>query len=843
MASRTAASEARLRDPQPTAVVRGRRSESEAARLCRRATQAALGAAVVALAMINGALLTSYFAGSATGAEAALRLFRWNWGSPGVTTPHEPDQFADSDSGHLDPDNELVEAFEGGLQRSTAGQLGTAEEGERHDRKDERGTRSTSSEQLPKVTSNLPLRSPRKQISRRKSLQSFQDVRRIRLEESSARCSQPECLWYRHHMNTKLDRSVDPCDDFYGHVCGPRWFKPNAKPTFEAESIEKLMSCLDLNVRVQKRSPLRWVRNAVFLYQSCLKSNGSRAVRDKLFARLHRRNSSTTPPQTEAPVVIFHLGLQEMMPQLQSEYLEHVNVHPLARVYLAPSGGNGKGAARRYVPHVRCPELLLKRFFLLYPEQSERDYKSLIEKSLKGVLNLSEVAGKIVYIEKRLMNIISGAANARLVTAEGMRSLGNATMKWLSHLFPSSYGRRSNLRIVDQDYVSRIVDILKQVCTPADLADYFQFRALVEYSSFLNITPLIPLSYDTHVSAVPLRVQGCLHLVENFYKHGMRIMGTEALGGDIRAWRIPLRQEVEALFTDVRRTLQRYARSWFSSSSVDIAVRKLRSMKLAYLGASVVHPTSYATSTPEFTSLDHFGDLVWDVVRRDFNKTINYDSLFRASIFSTSVEYNADTNTLYVPHALVTMPALFSETLHPIFVPILGAKMLKAVMAAVDIRGSDVATDDGDYRNWWQLVDRLKYQNRSACFRNQLDSEIRRVSARANFSAFLNLFIAESAAIRPLLDLYRQRASQRFPQGFAPYGDRLNADQVFYYVYAMGQCEHPRTEGVQIRFRHAIPARIRVNSALANDPGFQETFTCKIRSRMAPPRRCSYWTA
>ncbi|KAH9378293.1 hypothetical protein HPB48_021372 [Haemaphysalis longicornis] len=424
MAGRTAASEDRLRDPQATATGRGRRSESEGAQLCRRATQAALGAAVVALAMINGALLTSYFAGSGTGDEAALRLFRWNWGNPDVTTPHEPGQLADTDSGRLDPENELVGALEGGPQRSAGGELDTAEEGERDDRKGGAGRRRTSSEQLPNVTSNLPLRSTRKQISKPKSPQSFRDARRIRLEESSARCSQPECLWYLHHMNTKLDRRVNPCDDFYGHVCGPRWFKPNAKPTFEAESIEKLMSCLDLNVRVQKRSPLRWVRNAVFLYQSCLKSNGSRAVRDKLFARLHRRHSSTTPPQTEAPAVIFPLGLQEIVPQLQSEYLEHVNVHPLARVYFAPTGGNGKGGARRYVPQVCSPELLLKRFFLLYPEQSERDYKRLIEKSLKDVLNPSKVAGKIVYIEQRLMNIVSGSCQRADGHGRGNSKLG-----------------------------------------------------------------------------------------------------------------------------------------------------------------------------------------------------------------------------------------------------------------------------------------------------------------------------------------------------------------------------------------------------------------------------------
>ncbi|KAH9372719.1 hypothetical protein HPB48_022403 [Haemaphysalis longicornis] len=69
-------------------------------------------------------------------------------------------------------------------------------------------------------------------------------------------CSQPECRWYAHRINTRLDENVDPCDDFYGHVCGQRQYGPNAKPTFEAESIEKLMSCVDLNMRVEKYAPL-----------------------------------------------------------------------------------------------------------------------------------------------------------------------------------------------------------------------------------------------------------------------------------------------------------------------------------------------------------------------------------------------------------------------------------------------------------------------------------------------------------------------------------------------------------------------------------------------------------
>ncbi|XP_077508213.1 neprilysin-1-like isoform X2 [Amblyomma americanum] len=761
----------------------------------------------------------------------------WRQGAVTISDAHQ-----DLADGPFDFEDEPVGPVEDGPQE------GGTENEDTSKPKNTEGTTKSAAKELSAPRSRLrirrPQKSPTKRIARHHPPQPARDPRRLRFSDSDSTCSQPECLWYLHHIDTKLDRTINPCDDFYGHVCGPQWFAPNVKPTFEAESIEKLMSCLDLNIRVERHSPLRWVRNTAFLYQSCLTSNGSRAVREKLLAKLYR-NPPSSEPVTSAPAVVFRIGLQEMVPHLQSEYLEHLRVHPLASVYLAPAGPHTTTGGKSYVPYVDTPELLLKRFLLRYPDLTEGDYKRLIEGALVDVENASVVASKIVHIEKRLLNIVSAAASKRkdrTLSGNRITALGNATVRWLSHLFPKSFGGRLNVRILDEDYVSHVVEMLKHVCTPADIADYFYFRTLVEYSSFLNITSLIPLSYDTHLNAVPLRVQGCLHMVENFYKHGMRILAIEALGGNLAVWRIPFQREVEALFDDVRRSLQRFVRFWFTSWTVDIALRKLRSMKLAYLGAKTAYPTWYAASTPETRSLEDFASLIKDAVRRDFNDTDNYDFLHRASVFSTSVEYNPDTNSLYVPHALVTMPVLFSETLHPIFVPILGAKMLQGIMMAIDVRGSDAPTEDGGYRSWWSPGDWRKFENRSACFREQLESEVRNVSPRSSFLGFHTRFTAESAAIEPLFEVYKRRTAERFPDGIGRNDERLRENRLFYYAYAMGQCERPGTDGVQIRFKHAIPARIRVNSALANFPGFQKTFRCRIRTKMAPPRRCTYWT-
>lgn len=757
----------------------------------RTAVQVILGVAVIGLAMVNGGLLSSYFRKDAV--------------YPPHRTPSKTAITDEMEPETRDTSNNLDAAVVAAYPNGQSYPLPNGEL-EQYDRP---------------LNSESPMK-PSKGAWHRKRNKAFVEG-----------CTDPECLWYDHHMETKLDSTIDPCDDFYGHVCSSKWFAPYGKPTYEMESIEKLMSCLDLNLRVEKHSPLRWTRNSAFLYDACLRSNGSQLIRDQLLVRLRLR------PVTKAPSVIFRIGLQEMMPKLQSEYLENVKVHPLASVYMAPSG-----PAKGYVPYVDSPQLLLKRFFLRYPNRTEGDYQRLVESVLTDMDDPALVASKVVHIEKRLSNIVSGTPERMAdwkLTPDRMARMGNATLRWLAHLFPASFGGRLNVRILDQNYVSQLVDILKHICTPEDVADYFHFRTLVEYSSFLNITSLIPLSYETHVSGVPLRVQGCLHMVENMYKHGLRMLGTEAIGGNLGVWRIPFEYEMGKLFEDVKDALSRYVRRWFSSNTVDKALRKVRSMELAHLGSKVSSPSLYAQSTPELRSLSDFSRLVRDTVSRDFNETNNLDFMHRISVFSTSVEYNSDTNSLFVPHALITLPVLQSETLHPIFLPIVGAKVLHGAIAAIDNRGSESPTDEGNYKTWWSLYDQLTFENRSRCFKEQLDRAVKMVYPQSSRLDFLDNFIADNAILEPLYDIYRKRVIRRYPDGMGRADDEVKEDKLFFYVYAMGHCEAPGTETVQLKYRHATPARLRVNGALANFQRFRKTFKCRAGKPMSPVQRCMYW--
>ncbi|XP_064459315.1 phosphate-regulating neutral endopeptidase PHEX-like [Ornithodoros turicata] len=684
-------------------------------------------------------------------------------------------------------------------------------------------------------------------------------------------CREPECLWYLQHIRTKLNERIDPCDDFYSHVCTDKWFAPNDKSTFHMSSLEKLMSSMDMNLRVERHSQLKWLRNSAFLYDACVTGNFSKSLRRALFYRRprratprphvarprpHLRLTSHPPPTTSPapppqPAVVFKIGLQEMapslerdlrdvLPRLHRQYLEGYKVSALANVYMAPMGRK----SRLYVPFIDSPDLIIKRFFLRYPNRTEEDYRKLIASTFTDVNDPEAVAIKIVGIEKRLSDVISGSSarlGDRVMTPEHMARRGNATLNWLTELLPSSSGRGSSIHVLDKGYVTRMVDILRDVCAPKDIKNYLDFRTLVHYSPFLNITPLIPLSYGEEVKDVPPKVQGCLRFVETIYKQGMRMLGTEALGGNFAQWRIPFEYQMSSLFEDVKRVLAKYALKWFSPGTASVAVKKIQSMELTYLGARITTPSFYAQNTPEIKDLRDFGRLISDTVRRDFHNKSNLDFMHKTSIFSTEVEYNGDTNALYIPHGIVTLPILLSDRLHPIFVPIVAQKVLHGVMAAIDSRGSESLLAGNKYRTWWSSRDRHLFQNKSHCYKAQLSRAVKRILPIASGHVFLETFMADNAIMEPLYDVYRRRISKRNWDGSMRGDERVKEDRVFFYAYAMGLCERPGLERVQLLYRKTIPARLRVNSALTNFPRFQRAFQCTHGKKMVSGESCSYW--
>lgn len=114
----------------------------------------------------------------------------------------------------------------------------------------------------------------------------------------------------------------------------------------------------------------------------------------------------------------------------------------------------------------------------------------------------------------------------------------------------------------------------------------------------------------------------------------------------------------------------------------------------------------------------------------------------------------------------------------------------------------------------------------------------------------VSALVAESLLLEPLHERYLRRLRATPDQA----RDRrspvagLTYDQLFYVLYAAGQCERPtprRTsregaERARVGFGEA-PARARINVALRNYAPFAAAFGCQRGHDMRPRKTCPRW--
>ncbi len=147
----------------------------------------------------------------------------------------------------------------------------------------------------------------------------------------------------------------------------------------------------------------------------------------------------------------------------------------------------------------------------------------------------------------------------------------------------------------------------------------------------------------------------------------------------------------------------------------------------------------------------------------------------------------------------------------------------------------------GNLSNWWTAADRKEFDTRTACVAREYDQFIAVDDVHLNGKLTLGENVGDLGGLKLALMAYMARAGagndkDQASEGFTP-------EQRFFLGYAQGWCENDTPEILRLQAQtdpHST-TKYRVDGVVINLPEFQKAFSCKTGAPLAPEKRCEVW--
>ncbi len=145
----------------------------------------------------------------------------------------------------------------------------------------------------------------------------------------------------------------------------------------------------------------------------------------------------------------------------------------------------------------------------------------------------------------------------------------------------------------------------------------------------------------------------------------------------------------------------------------------------------------------------------------------------------------------------------------------------------------------GNLRDWWTAQDGKEFQKRAACISNQYSSYTIIDDIKINGKLTLGEDVADLGGLLLAYNAWKQDTKN---DKLEPIDD-LTPEQRFFVGYGQSWCGQTRDETKRLRATvdpHS-PEKYRTNGVVSNMPEFQEAFHCKAGQPMVNANRCRVW--
>jgi putative endopeptidase len=281
------------------------------------------------------------------------------------------------------------------------------------------------------------------------------------------------------------------------------------------------------------------------------------------------------------------------------------------------------------------------------------------------------------------------------------------------------------------------------------------------------------------------------------------------------------------------------ALDWMSPKTKELALVKLHAVTNKI--GDKAHWLNY--STVKVTRDDAFGDSqrasAFEVARQlnKIGKPVDKTD-WEMSQPTVNAYYDPQENDINFPAGILQPPFYDNKMDDAVNYGGIGAVIGHELTHAFDDQGRQY-DDKGNLRDWWTEADAKAFEGLADCLVKQYGGYTAVDDVKVNGKLTLGENTADNGGLRISYMALHDMEAGKQP---APV-DGFTADQRFFLGWAQVWCQNQTPESLrqQALTNPHSPAENRVNGAVSNMPEFGKAFSCKEGQPMAPMKSCRVW--
>src|SRR5271154_1594522 len=642
---------------------------------------------------------------------------------------------------------------------------------------------------------------------------------------------------------TSLDRSVDPCVDFYKFTCGG-WQKKNPIPADQSgwsvyakltsENQQFLWGILEADAKAKDRTPVQ--QKVGDYFGACMDTKAIDALGDKpAQPELERINALKTRPELIAAISQLHHGYPGSYFFGSGTDQDAID----SSVIIVEVEAEGLGLPDRdYYIKDDAKSVTLRGQYAAFVQQ-------LLTLGGESAAQAKSDADAILHIETALAKASLTRVERRdphkiyhMMTVGELGEIAPA-LDWPNYFEIQGAPGVAKLNVSQPEFMKAVQAELTTESVEA-LRAYLRFHYLSATAQLLA-HPFDQAYFDFYsktlrgVPAMPPRWKTCTRAVD-------RNLG-EALGQEFvkRTFSADTKAKTHQMTEQIETAMQHEIENldWMSPETKQEALRKLHMIR---------NKIGYPDQWRDYTALevkpdDYFGNALrsyrFEDARR-WNKLGKPVDLNEWGMTPPTVNayFNPQMNDINFP-AGVLQPPLYDPKLDdaPNYGNT-GATIGHELTHAFDDEGRQFDSK-GNLRDWWTEADAKGFEDRINCIRDQYAQYIIVDDIHINSKLTSGEDVADlGGTLLAYIAWKKQTEGQKLSNadGFTP-------DQRFFVGMAQWACENERPENLRV---HAAtdphsPGFARINGVVSNMPEFQKAFSCKAGQPMVHAPTCRVW--